>query len=690
MGTSPQTSTGFPLFSRVLGAFVMIFPSFSSAIRLMPLGVAALIASNALLAPAALAAPSPSAKAAATAAANRPDYRLVVGDELQITVANHPDVDRELVVRPDGKITLPRVGDIAAAGKTATVLSAEIQRVLSRTLNNARVQVIVKSATIRQAVISGAVKAPGPYTFKSGLRVIDLIGRAGGLTTRENRVKGRVIRQGQEMPFDVSKAVSNASSPSNLLLRADDLVILDAQDYSKQLTVTGSVTSPGNYDLVEGLTVAGLLAQAGGVKPEAALGKAYVVRDDETVPLDLRGIESGSANANSPLNNFKFKLGDVLTVPANTDRVGVTGRVAQPNFYALPEDPADAKLLRMLALAGGPQTDADLSKVTLTRVVKGQQQITPIDVAAIQDGTAPDNMILRPDDVLFVPKRDSNVIISGAVGAPGSYPITDDETLLAALAKAGDPTKNASLRNVTVLRGGKQIPIDLRPVLVEGALDPAVAGFRLQSGDVIRVPDISDQVTVSGQIARPGVYNLSDDLTVVSLLAQAGNATDKSALSKAYVLRHNVKIPLDLNVFLSGSKDQPSLTGFRLKPGDALVIPENKVFYTVVGQVNAPGNFPYPDKPSDATVLRALVNAGGPTTAQANLSDAGVLREVGDQVTVIPVNLSLLFNKKQQDNQGNNIVLQPRDILFVPAKGRKFSFGEALGAALALRQFGGL
>lgn len=622
--------------------------------------------------------------AVAQTAARPGDYRLSVGDSLQISVTNHPDVDSEVVVRPDGRITVPRAGEVVASGKTASRLASEIERLLARTLNNARVRVIVKEAALQQMSVSGAVKAPGPYPFKAGLRVMDLIGRAGGLTSKATRIKGRVIRQGKEIPFDVNKADSNPASASNVALRADDIVFLDAQDYSKQLTVTGNVNKPGSYDLDEGLTVAGLLAQAGGVKSDAALRNAYILRDNQTIPLDLRGFESGRVSPNSPLSTFRFERGDVLTVPENRDRIGVTGEVKNPSFYSLPEDPAEATVLRVLALAGGPQEDADLSKVTLTRVVDGEQQITPINVAAIQRGEAADSIVLLPDDNVFVPKRDKNVTIGGAVARPGSYPMDDKETLISALAKAGDPTKTASLRKVSIFRDGKQIPIDLRPVFVEGAFDPEVAGFRLQSGDVIRVPDISSAVTISGAVTKPGVYDLTDDLTVISLLAQAGNGTDEAALSKAYVSRQGVTIPLDLTVFLSGTNDRPSLTGFRLKPGDTLVVPKNEVFYAVLGRVNNPGKFGYPDNPSQATVLNALFQAEGPISTRgeggADLKDSRIVRVVGGQITPIPVDLQALLSDKKNAN-AQNMVLQPGDVLYIPAKGRGFQLPDLLGAA---------
>ena len=884
------------------------------------------------------------------------DYRLGVGDELQITVSNHPDVDSAVTIRPDGKITLTGAGDLTAAGKTAPRLAKEIEAILARTLNNARVQVIVKSAAARQARIMGAVKAPNAYSVKANSRVVDLISLAGGLDTKVSRITGRLIRGGKVFPFDVQAAIKNPTSKSNLAVRPDDLVQLDAQDISKQLTVTGSVATPGAFDLDDNLTITQLLARAGGPGKGAALKRAHILRAGTAIPIDLSALESGDVSANSVLNSFKFRPGDVLVVPENTDKINIMGQVGRPASYVLSEDASQSTVMSLLAQAGGfkddaalksahvlragkpipldltevkenrvsadsplntfkfqpgdvlvvpentdkinivgqvgtpssytlsenasqrtvlsllaeagglkedaalkrahvlragvripldltdakggnlsadsplnafkfrpgdvlvvpqnndkisiigqigtpasydlsenaeqntvmsllskagelkedaalkrayvlragarvpldltdakggnlkvdsplnsfkfqsgdvlvvPQNDdrvnimgqvgnpqsyqlsenlaetsilslltkagspletADLSNVTLTRMVDGKPVNTTINVKAMREGTAPDNVFLRADDALFVPKQDATVSVIGPVGTPGSYPLTEGETLLSLLAKTGSPRKDAGLRNSYVLRDGKQIPIDLRPTLIEGAIDPKIANFRLQRGDTIVIPDISDQVTVSGSIARPGSFALTDDLTIVSLLARAGNASPTAALNKAFVIRQGINIPLDLNVFLSGATNQPSLTGFRLKPGDTLVVPENKIFYTVVGQVNSPGKFAYPDNPADATVLRALVNANG-AAGRANLSSANILREAGTGVTVIPVNLKQLFSKKQQDNKGDNIVLQPKDILFVPEKGQPFNVGQVLGLALAARSIGGL
>lgn len=646
----------------------------------LPLLAITVACSSNLLVPAAVAAP------AAVVAPGGADYRLGVGDSIGITVSNHPDINSDVTVRPDGKISVAQAGDVAAVGKTTKQLAAQIETILARTLNNARVQVILKTAAARQASILGAVNKPAIYDIKPNSRVLDLIAAAGGLNTKPNRVSGSIVRNGAIIRFDLPEAFNKPGGSSNVAIKPGDLLQLEARDFTKQLTVTGNVAAPGAFDLRENLTVPELLAQAGGVRAGAALKRAHILREGKVISLDLSEAQSGNLSPNSPLNTFEFQPGDVLVVPENTDSVNVMGQVARPSSYPLSEDAMQKSILNVLAQAGGPSENADLSKVSLTRNENGQPTTTTINVKAMRDGTAPDNVFLKDNDALFVPKYDARVTVTGPVDKPGSYPIEEGQTLLSLLAQAGNPSRDAGLRKAYILRDGVQIPVDLYPALVEGAIDPEIAGFRLQSGDGIYIPDTSDQVTITGAVTKPGPYSLTDDLTVVSLLARAGNQTSDAALNKAYVIRKNVPIPLDLNVFLSGDTSQPSLTGFRLKPGDTLVVPENKVFYAVLGQVKTPNKFAYPDNPADANVLRALVNAGGPIsgTGGADLKDAVLVRDINGQRNVVPINLNELFKPKKNkkpEEQTQNLLLLPGDVLFVPAKGRGFQLGDLLGAA---------
>ncbi len=607
--------------------------------------------------------------------APRPSNEYLLGPEdvLDISVSNHPDLNTSVTVRPDGKITLPRAGEVVARGKTAKSLASEIQIRLARTLNNARVQVLLKQARVRQARIIGAVKTTGTFPLGSGSRVLDLIAQAGGLTAKSNRVSGRVVRAGNVIPFNLSRAVMEPGSSQNIALLPDDVVELDAFDYAKQLTVLGQVKAPGAYDLDEGLTVMGLLARAGGPLETAALRKAQVLRAGKPVLSDLSSAVGGQLPPDSPLARFGFQPGDVLNVPENTDRFSVQGEVVKPSYYSLPENPSDASVLKALSQAGGPLEGGDLEHVTITRRRGTQTQSIAVNAAQILAGRAPDNVVLLPDDVLYVPKRVvKQISVIGPVAKPGSYPISEGSTLLSVLADAGNPISGAGLSRAYILRRGVQMPLNLRPAVVDRRVTPDIAGFKLEDGDSLVIPDVRNQVQVIGQVTRAGAYDLDDDLTVMSLLSKSGGPTPTAALSRAYVMRQGQRIEFDLQGTNVGLTD-PAMASFRFAPGDQLIIPQITARYAVIGGVTKPAYYPYPENPADATILKAITEAGGPVQGAggANLSQAGILRTVDGQQQLIKVDLGKMFKTGKVPN---NFQLQPDDVLYVPSKGTK-SFG---------------
>lgn len=603
-----------------------------------------------------------------------PDYLLGAGDVLDIAVTNHPDLNGTVTVRPDGKISFPRAGDVVAQGKTAKAFAAELELLLARTLNNARVSVLVKEANSNLARIIGGVRIPGPYTLRPGWRLVDLVGAAGGLSTKPSRISARIIRGGRVIPVNIGLAVQAPGNPANILLKPSDLVVLDAVNYEKQLSVAGSVARTGAYDLEEGLTVTGLLAQAGGPLPTASLRNAYVLRSGQQLPLNLKsGMSSGV--------NFVFEPGDVLVVPENQNRFGVTGQVAKPAYYPLSENPGEDTLLQALIVAGGALADGDISKLTVTRTQDGQTKTLTVDANGLLDGQIPDNFKIQSGDVIFVPQKNDQVHVVGQVGRPGAYPLKPGMNLISLLSEAGNQTDGAALSRAYVLRDGKQISVDLRALLIDGRIDPTVAGFQLKNGDVLAIPDATDQIHINGQVARPGAYNLDDGLTVYSLLSKAGNPQPGASLAQAYVLRNGQRIQMDLRSVLGVNPD-PVLSAFQFEPGDTLVIPENPKKIAVLGQVAKPGPLAYPEDPADATILKVLTSVGGPLTGAngANLAQAGILRNVNGKATFIPVNLQNLLKKGDQAN----VILQPDDVLYLPARGKNFSPLELLGPASVL------
>ena len=115
-----------------------------------------------------------------TVATNSTDYKMVVGDKLRVEVYKDPQMSQSLQIRPDGKITLPLVGDVAAAGKTPDALRDTLTTSLKDFITNPVVTVIVIEAQPQTVSVIGEVNAPGTHPVKAQTTVIEALAMAGG------------------------------------------------------------------------------------------------------------------------------------------------------------------------------------------------------------------------------------------------------------------------------------------------------------------------------------------------------------------------------------------------------------------------------------------------------------------------------------------------------------------------------
>ena len=115
-----------------------------------------------------------------TVATNSTDYKMVVGDKLRVEVYKDPQMSQSLQIRPDGKITLPLVGDVAAAGKTPAALRDTLTTSLKDFITNPVVTVIVIEAQPQTVSVIGEVNAPGTHPVKAHTTVIEALAMAGG------------------------------------------------------------------------------------------------------------------------------------------------------------------------------------------------------------------------------------------------------------------------------------------------------------------------------------------------------------------------------------------------------------------------------------------------------------------------------------------------------------------------------
>lgn len=161
------------------------------------------------------------------------EYTISRGDVLEVFVWQQPDLTRDVVVRPDGRISFPLVGDVEAAGMTLTALDQVVTQRLKAYVKIPDVSVAIRRFGGTKTIVLGEVSNPGIYIPAEEGRVLDVIAMAGGF--EEHAVKDSVmlIRGGTGAPqvakLDLNKALSLGVMEENVRLRPNDVVFVPKQ-----------------------------------------------------------------------------------------------------------------------------------------------------------------------------------------------------------------------------------------------------------------------------------------------------------------------------------------------------------------------------------------------------------------------------------------------------------------------------
>ena len=156
------------------------------------------------------------------------EYRLGPGDKLRIEVYKDTQLSQSVQVRPDGKITLPLVGDLVAVDRTPIELRDTIAKQLKEYMTNPSVTVIVVEALAATAYVMGEVNHPGAVTLQGGpLTVIQALALAGGVKDFADTKNIRILRRSsttmQTIPFNYKDAIRGAAP---VYLRPGDTVVV--------------------------------------------------------------------------------------------------------------------------------------------------------------------------------------------------------------------------------------------------------------------------------------------------------------------------------------------------------------------------------------------------------------------------------------------------------------------------------
>lgn len=244
-------------------------------------------------------------------------YLIGPEDVLEISVWKEEGLQKEVLVRPDGWVTFPLIGNIRAAGKTVDRLQREIAKRLRKYFSDPVVTVSVLKVVGNKVYVIGEVKTPGEYIVGHYVDVMQALALAGGLTptAAENQIK--IVRKERGLDivfyFDYEAVKQGRDLEQNITLKpGDKVLVLKAVN---KIYVIGQVESAGEYQIERDVDILQALALAGGLTPYALQKKIKILRKKGNKKVvftfDYEAVKQGRKLK----QNITLKDGDVVVVP---------------------------------------------------------------------------------------------------------------------------------------------------------------------------------------------------------------------------------------------------------------------------------------------------------------------------------------------------------------------------------------
>lgn len=240
------------------------------------------------------------------------DYIIGAEDVLDIQVWGSSDLNQSVFVRPDGRLSLPLVGEIMVAGKTVQQVQDHLLSVYEKTVKGAVVTVIVKEIRSRPVYFVGGFSKPGVIQLAGDLTLLQAISLVGGLLPEADGEKGFLLRREQKLPIDFNRLAQRGDPGQNPKLEPGDSVVVPLAD---AVYVNGEVKKPGPVKYAGDLTLLKALTQAGGLTPLAAGGRVDIIRGTAEKKDRIRVDVDRIMRSPDSRQDVRLQPNDIITVP---------------------------------------------------------------------------------------------------------------------------------------------------------------------------------------------------------------------------------------------------------------------------------------------------------------------------------------------------------------------------------------
>ena len=236
------------------------------------------------------------------------DYLIGKGDVLEISVWGVPEMSRSVTVRPDGKITLPAVGDVLADRKTPVVLSQEISQQMKKYIKEPIVTVSVERIINNRVYITGG-GISRVFDMTKETTLLKLLSELGDLSGVDLR-RAYLSRNKEKINTDFYSLYFEGAMEQDIALKAEDIIFIPSNRLNL-VYVMGAVATPQNLQFYEGMKVMDAILATGGFTEFAKEGSVYVIsKDKEKRKIDLKQVVRGKDIS----ANVALKPGDYVIV----------------------------------------------------------------------------------------------------------------------------------------------------------------------------------------------------------------------------------------------------------------------------------------------------------------------------------------------------------------------------------------
>ncbi len=436
-------------------------------------------------------------------------------DILSMAVATDRFMTIPLVVSSDGRIVVPSMGEVQAAGRTLSEVRTLLQELVNRNYRQAAITVSLVRARQIKVSVTGAVQRPGVVTLPATSRVSEALQLAGGAIRDTTALRGIVIRRsnGGTLRADITSFLRMGSTSDNPFVQGGDIIYVPRID--ERVGVFGAVNYEGHLDFVPGDRLFDCLRLAGGFRSSVFLDSIEIVRyqkDHVTTRsffLNLTGYP-GDQSVNIPMQAEDLVLARAIPNFHRQRLVVITGKVKFPGTY--PIEFGKTTLSQIIARAGGYTNEASLEEATVTRRQNENERdleferLSKVQASDMREDEyeyfrarsrervgqmavnfkklflehdLSEDIILQENDVIDIPIRKNYIRVIGRVNSPGNVIYREEWGWKNYVAFCGGFGWRANDTDVRLIKGrtGELVDVDN-----EG-------DYTIEPGDAIWVPE---------------------------------------------------------------------------------------------------------------------------------------------------------------------------------------------------------